>query len=89
MLEQKVLDLSEHRFQKAKSLLKTNIFDKRFSEITHTAFDSRQDFDYDDFVIPTETEALAQFQNAQQLIAEVELKRTKLINGDLNLPKTP
>jgi len=42
MLEQKVLDLSEHRFQ-----------------------------------------------NAQQLIAEVELKRTQLINGDLNLPKTP
>jgi hypothetical protein len=29
------------------------------------------------------------FQNAQQLIAEVELKRTQLINGDLNLPKTP
>jgi uncharacterized protein (UPF0332 family) len=142
MLEQKVLDLSEHRFQKAKSLLKqaeyllnnqmydgsinrsyyaifnavrsvlslakleskkhsgtlalfdqyfvkTVIFDKRFSEITHTAFDSRQDFDYDDFVIPTETDALAQFQSAQQLIAEVELKRTQLINGDINLPKTP
>lgn len=141
MLEQKVLDLSTHRFQKAQNLLKqaefllnnqmydgsinrsyyaifnairsllslikldskkhsgtlalfdqyfvkTNIFDKRFSEIAHTAFDSRQDFDYDDFVIPSEKEALPQFQNAQQLIAEVEFKRAQLINGDLNLPKT-
>ena len=69
--------------------VKTALFDKRFSEIAHTAFDSRQDFDYEDFSIPSETEALAQFQNAQQLIAEVEEKRTKLIKGDLSLPKTP
>jgi len=142
MLEQKVIDLSEHRFKKAKSLLKqaefllnnqmydgsinrsyyaifnairsllslakldskkhsgtlalfdqyfvkTAIFDKRFSEIAHTAFDSRQDFDYDDFAIPSETEALSQFQNAQQLLAEAEQKRNKLINGDLSLPNTP
>ena len=142
MLDQKVIDLSEHRFNKAQSLLKqaeyllknqmydgsinrsyyaifnairsllslakleskkhsgtlalfdryfvkTAIFDKRFSEIAHTAFDSRQDFDYDDFVIPTEPEALSQFQNAQQLISEVEQKRAKLINGDLSLPKVP
>jgi uncharacterized protein (UPF0332 family) len=141
MLEKKVIDLSEHRLQKAKSLLKqaefllnnqmydgsinrsyyaifnairsllslikldskkhsgtlslfdkhfvkSAIFDERFSEIAHTAFDSRQDFDYDDFSIPTETEARSQFQNAQELIAEVEQKRVKLINGDLTLPKT-
>ena len=69
--------------------VKTAIFDKRFSEIAHTAFDSRQDFDYDDFVIPTEPEALSQFQNAQQLIAEVEQKRAKLISGDLSLPEIP
>ncbi len=141
MLDQKVIDLSEHRFKKAQSLLKqaeyllknqmydgsinrsyyaifnairsllslvkldskkhsgtlslfdryfvkTAIFDKHFSEIAHTVFDSRQDFDYEDFSIPSEAEALSQFQNAQQLIAEVEQKRTKLINGDLSLPKT-
>jgi len=68
--------------------VKTAIFGKRFSEIAHTAFDSRQDFDYEDFSIPSETEALSQFQNAQQLIAEAEEKRTKLINGEVSLPKT-
>lgn len=57
--------------------------------VEQKVLDLRQDFDYDDFVIPSEREALPQFQNAQQLIAEVELKRTQLINGDLNLPKTP
>ncbi len=62
--------------------------DERFSEIAHTAFDSRQDFDYDDFTVPTETEARSQFQNAQELIAEVEQKRVKFINEDLTLPKT-
>ncbi|MFQ5633595.1 MAG: HEPN domain-containing protein, partial [bacterium] len=37
--------------------VKTAIFEKRFSEIAHTAFGSRQDFDYEDFSIPSETEA--------------------------------
>ncbi len=47
------------------------------------------DYDYDNFVIPTESEALSQFQNAQQLIAEAEQKRAKLISGDLSLPEIP
>lgn len=69
--------------------VKTAIFDKSYSEIAHIAFDSRQDFDYEDFSIPSETEALSQFQNAQQMITEIEAKRTKIINGDLSLPITP
>lgn len=142
MLEKKVVDLSEYRLQKARSLLnqaeyllnnqmydgsinrsyyaifnairsllslvkldskkhsgtlslfdqffvKTAILDKQFSEIAHTAFDSRQDFDYEDFSIPSETEALSQFKNAQQLVMEVDQIRTKLIHGELSLPQVP
>ena len=69
--------------------VKTGIFEKRFSEIAHLAFHSRQDFDYEDFVIPTEKDALLQLQNARQLIAEVEAKQNKFISGELNLPETP
>lgn len=37
--------------------VKTGIFDKRFSKIVHAAFDTRQDNDYEDFYVPSETEA--------------------------------
>jgi len=140
MLEKVVMDLSEHRLQKAKSLLKqseylldnqmydgsinrsyyaifnavrsllslakldskkhsgvlslfdryfvkTAVFDKRFSEIAHTAFDSRQDFDYEDFSIPTEEDARPQLNNARELIAEVERARNDLVNGVIALPE--
>ncbi len=142
MLEKEMIDFSEHRLQKAKSLLKqaeyllnnqmydgsinrsyyavfnavrsllslakldskkhsgvlslfdryfvkTAIFDKRFSEIAHTAFDSRQDFDYEDFSIPTEKDAGSQWDNARELIAEVERARNNLIKGVINLPEAP
>jgi len=79
MLDQKAIDLSEHRFKKAQSLLKQAEY----------LLKNQMDFDYDDFVIPTEPEALFQFQNAQQLIAEVEQKRAKLLSGDLSLPEIP
>ncbi|NIS45697.1 MAG: hypothetical protein GWN61_06655 [candidate division Zixibacteria bacterium] len=69
--------------------MKTGIFDKKFSQIAHSAFDTRQDYDYDDFSSPSELEAGSQFNNAQIFIAKVEEKRAKLINGVLDLPNIP
>jgi hypothetical protein len=60
----------------------------KFNGIACDYVRKEQDFDYDDFSVPTETEARSQFQNAQELIAEVEQKRVKFINGDLPLPTT-
>lgn len=67
--------------------VKTSLFDKRFSEIAHAAFDIRGDSDYEDFYIPSETEALSQFKDAGTFIAKVEQIREKLIMGHLPLPK--
>jgi uncharacterized protein (UPF0332 family) len=139
MLEKEVIDLSDHRLEKAKNLLsqseilvqnqmydgsinrsyysifnairsilslvkldsskhsgvlslfdqyfvKTGIFDKRYSKIAHSAFDTRQSYDYEDFSIPSETEATSQTNDAQIFLTEVELKRAKLIKGEINLP---
>lgn len=69
--------------------VKTGIFEKQFSEIAHTAFDSRQDYDYDDFSTPTEEEAFLNLQSAQQFVAELEKVRKHLINGKLSLPDVP
>ncbi len=69
-----------------KYFVKTGIFDKNYSKVAHSAFDTRQNYDYEDFSIPSEMEASSQFNDAQQFIAEVESKRKKIINGKLDLP---
>lgn len=69
-----------------KYFVKTGIFDKQYSRIAHSAFDTRQDYDYEDFSTPSETEASSQFNDAQKFIAEVERIKLKIINGEIDLP---
>ena len=84
------LDSSKHSGVLAlfdKYFVKAGIFDKRFSKITHSAFDTRQNYDYEDFSFPSEIEAKSQFSDAQLFVTEVDQKRAKLIAGDLDLPE--
>ena len=66
--------------------IKTGIIDKEFSKIAHSAFDSRQDSDYEDFYTPSEEDASAQLDKAKAFINEIIIRREKLINEDLDLP---
>jgi len=67
--------------------VKTGLFEKRYSQIVHEAFDSRQDNDYEDFYHPSETEAQEQYDNATQFLQEITHKRELFIQGSLTLPK--
>lgn len=67
--------------------VKSKIFDKEYSVIAHTAFDMRQDTDYEDFYSPSLEEAADQYQNAKKFIKEVEEKRDQIINGELDFPE--
>jgi uncharacterized protein (UPF0332 family) len=66
--------------------VKPGIFDKQFSKIVHSAFDTRQDNDYEDFYVPLEAEAQEQYNNATRFIGEIERKRELFIQGKLSLP---
>ena len=67
--------------------VKTGIFQKEFSKIAHAAFDSRQDYDYEDFYVPTKEQAQKQLEDAQLFIEEAENKRVSIIQGESDLPK--
>jgi len=66
--------------------VKTGIFEKLLSQIVHSAFDSRQDNDYEDFYVPSEADAQEQYANAVHLIQDIEQKRDLFIKGTLLLP---
>jgi uncharacterized protein (UPF0332 family) len=66
--------------------VKTGIFEKSLSQIVHSAFDSRQDSDYEDFYVPSEADAQEQYANAARLIQDIEQKRELFIKGTLLLP---
>ena len=66
--------------------VKTGLFEKKFSVIIHTAFDTRQDNDYEDFYVPSKDEAQEQYDNAILLLNEIEGKRELFIQGNLPLP---
>jgi len=66
--------------------VKPGIFEKNFSKIIHSAFDTRQDNDYEDFYVPSEADALDQYNNAILFIREIEQKRKLFISGELPLP---
>lgn len=66
--------------------VKTGIFDKSYSRIVHDAFDVRQVSDYEDFAMPSAEQAQQQFDNARQLIHEVEQKHTLLLQQKIPLP---
>lgn len=83
------LDSSKHSGVLAlfdKYFVKTGIFEKEFSKIAHTAFDIRQDSDYDDFFYPIEEDASSQYKKAKKFIDGVEETRINLINGQIDLP---
>lgn len=66
--------------------VKTGICDRQFSKIVHTAFDARQDNDYEDFYLPSEIDAKEQFENARQFVKEIEQKKELFIQGKIILP---
>jgi hypothetical protein len=66
--------------------IKTGIIDKEYSKIAHSAFDSRQDSDYEDFYTPSENDAVAQLEKAKAFVNEISTKREKFVNGELALP---
>lgn len=66
--------------------VKTGIFDKKFSKIAHSAFDSRHDNDYEDFYIPSKGESQKQLEGAKIFINEIEIKRQKYVNQVIDIP---
>ncbi len=66
--------------------IKTGIIDKEYSKIAHSAFDSRQDSDYEDFYTPSENDAASQLENAKAFVNEMSMKRKKFVNEELDLP---
>lgn len=83
------LDSSKHSGVLAlfdRYFVKTKIFEKEFSKIAHTAFDIRQDCDYDDFFYPIIEEASSQYEKAKKFSDEVEEIRLNLIRGQIDLP---
>jgi uncharacterized protein (UPF0332 family) len=67
--------------------VKTGIFGRQFSKIVHTAFDARQDNDYEDFYLPSEIDAKEQFEYAREFVKEIEQKKELFIQGKIILPK--
>jgi uncharacterized protein (UPF0332 family) len=66
--------------------VKTNLFEKQYSQFLHTAFDVRQDNDYEDFYVPSATDAQEQYDHACQLLQEIEKKCQLFLEGKLSLP---
>ncbi|MCI0495533.1 HEPN domain-containing protein [candidate division KSB1 bacterium] len=66
--------------------IKTGIVDKEYSKIAHSAFDSRQDSDYEDFYTPSENDAASQLEKAKAFVNEMSMKRKKFVTEELALP---
>ena len=66
--------------------IKTGIIDKEYSKSAHSAFDSRQDSDYEDFYTPSENDAVTQLEKAKAFVNEMSMKREKFVNEELDLP---
>lgn len=71
-----------------KVYVKTKLFDKKFSEIAHAAFDNRQENDYEDFYNPSEQESANQIADCKEFINEAKMIKQKIIEGKINLPQT-
>ncbi|HAO19917.1 MAG: hypothetical protein BWK80_41965 [Desulfobacteraceae bacterium IS3] len=69
--------------------VKTDICDKTCSRIAHSAFDTRQVHDYQDFQVLTYEQAKMQFDDALRFIETVEQKRVLLLDGKISLPTIP
>ena len=69
------VDFSKHAgvisyFQK--EYLKTELFDKKYSKYISSAFQIRNNCDYDDFFIVSKEEAIEQYQHAYELYEAVK-----------------
>lgn len=69
-----------------KHFVKTGIFEKEYSQIAHSAFDTRQDNDYEDFYVPSKEESKKQLSEANKFIEEIENKRQLFITKKITLP---
>ena len=69
--------------------VKTGICEKQQSMIAHTAFDSRQLQDYQDFQEITAEQAQTQFNDATRFVLEIKQQQVLLIQGKTVLPKIP
>ncbi|MEA1987487.1 MAG: HEPN domain-containing protein [Candidatus Marinimicrobia bacterium] len=67
--------------------VKTKILSKKYSKIATLAFDSRQDYDYEDFYIPTNEESEIQITDSENFITEIEMKSKQLIDNKIQLPE--
>lgn len=65
--------------------IKTGVMDKSLSKIAHLAFDSRQEFDYEDFYSPNQKEAKRQLDNCKRFIDEATDVFSKIIHGKIDL----
>ena len=69
------VDFSKHAgvisyFQK--EYLKTELFDKKYSKYISSAFQIRNNCDYDDFFIVSKEEAIEQYEHAYELYEAVK-----------------
>lgn len=69
--------------------VKTGICEKQLSTIAHTAFDSRQVHDYQDFQTLTYEQAKAQVDDATRFIHAIQQQQMLLIQGKTALPNVP
>jgi uncharacterized protein (UPF0332 family) len=67
--------------------VKTGICEKQLSVIAHTAFDSRQVHDYQDFQTVTKEQSAKQVEEANLFIQEIDKKQSLLFQGKIVLPK--
>jgi len=67
--------------------VKTKIFNKKYSEIIHYAFDIRQDNDYEDFYTPSKDESARQIKECEEFLQEIEKIIESIIIGKINLPQ--
>ena len=66
--------------------VKTGICEKPLSTIAHTAFDSRQVHDYQDFQSLTYEQAKTQVDEATRFVEAIEQQQMLLIRGKMALP---
>ena len=69
------VDFSKHAgvisyFQR--EFIKTNIFDKKYSKYMASAFEARNNSDYDDFFIVSKADAQIQYDRANELLEIIE-----------------
>lgn len=75
LLASRGVDFSKHAgvisyFQK--EYIKTNIFDKKYSKYMASAFEARNNSDYDDFFIVSKEDAQLQYNRANELLDVIE-----------------